>query len=355
MNNRTISTNEKLVLYGLVRYPLMNVRELSEKIDLKISTITAIKKRLCSRGFFTTVRVPNPATIGYELMTISFAEINPVDPGSVNDGVKKMAGDLKGVSYLLTTPGHVMALGINLNYTEATRNVEGFKSELKSMSTRSEQGTKHVFFPLATSQLNNYFDYSHILNQTYPDLGNMMGESDRPQETRPGSIDQLSPIEKKVLKGLVDFPDLPDSRIAEKIKTTRQVIAKLRKRFESEDVIRTLNVLNLDRLGFEILSMDHLILDPAASEGVRNKAVSKYLDTVPHIFTISNDMEMVSLNAYRRFSDYQSTLFKIKGDRSINSVLSEDIRSNLLSMDTLDCPINHSYEETISSVIGSVN
>jgi len=182
-----------------------------------------------------------------------------------------------------------------------------------------------------------------------------MGESDRPQETRPGSIDQLSPIEKKVLKGLVDFPDLPDSRIAEKIKTTRQVIAKLRKRFESEDVIRTLNVLNLDRLGFEILSMDHLILDPAASEGVRNKAVSKYLDTVPHIFTISNDMEMVSLNAYRRFSDYQSTLFKIKGDRSINSVLSEDIRSNLLSMDTLDCPINHSYEETISSVIGSVN
>ena len=44
--SKRLSTNEKKVLYGLVKYPLDNDRELALKLNFKMSTLTAIKNRL---------------------------------------------------------------------------------------------------------------------------------------------------------------------------------------------------------------------------------------------------------------------------------------------------------------------
>ena len=46
MTKFDLTKKEKQTLYGLVKYPDFSDRELSEKINLNISTITAIKGRL---------------------------------------------------------------------------------------------------------------------------------------------------------------------------------------------------------------------------------------------------------------------------------------------------------------------
>jgi len=47
-----LSENEKTILYNLIKYPLFNNRELSEKLGFKLSTVTACKRRLKEKGFF---------------------------------------------------------------------------------------------------------------------------------------------------------------------------------------------------------------------------------------------------------------------------------------------------------------
>ena len=72
-----LNKNEKLVLYGLVKYPLFNDRELAEKIKLKMTTVTAIKNRLKKNGYYYTVRIPVLQNLGCELLMASLLSFNP--------------------------------------------------------------------------------------------------------------------------------------------------------------------------------------------------------------------------------------------------------------------------------------
>ena len=61
---KDLSPNEKAVFHALVKYTSLNDRELSEQVAVKLSTVTAIKNRLKSRGYFMTVRVPQLQRLG---------------------------------------------------------------------------------------------------------------------------------------------------------------------------------------------------------------------------------------------------------------------------------------------------
>jgi len=78
MSRNELSNNEKLVLYGLTRYPLDNDRQLSEKVNLKMSTITAIKNRLKTRNYYFTARIPMLNDLGCELVNIIYGRIYPM-------------------------------------------------------------------------------------------------------------------------------------------------------------------------------------------------------------------------------------------------------------------------------------
>ena len=67
---RGLLRSEKLVLYGLVKYPLLNDRELAEQLDMKMSTLTAINNQLKENDMFYSVSVPDFSMLGNELMII---------------------------------------------------------------------------------------------------------------------------------------------------------------------------------------------------------------------------------------------------------------------------------------------
>ena len=72
-----LSDNEKKTLLGLVKFPTLNDRQLSEKIEIKMSTVTAIKNRLKDLGYFVSVRVPKLQNMGAEMLTIAHAHTDP--------------------------------------------------------------------------------------------------------------------------------------------------------------------------------------------------------------------------------------------------------------------------------------
>ena len=78
-----LSTNERVVLLGLIKFPDLNDRQITEKVGLKLSTFTAIKNRLKKNDYFQTVRHPNMSILGSELMFVLFANLS-VTPNEKN-------------------------------------------------------------------------------------------------------------------------------------------------------------------------------------------------------------------------------------------------------------------------------
>jgi len=66
----SLTEREKVVLWGFCRYPLLNDEELANKLDLKRSTLTAIKNRLKKKGWFSLSYVPNFHKLGCQFFSI---------------------------------------------------------------------------------------------------------------------------------------------------------------------------------------------------------------------------------------------------------------------------------------------
>jgi len=65
-----LTSKEKLVLHGLCVYPFFNDIELSEKLKLKRSTVTAIRNRLWKDGWFSIINLPNFYALGCESFSL---------------------------------------------------------------------------------------------------------------------------------------------------------------------------------------------------------------------------------------------------------------------------------------------
>jgi DNA-binding MarR family transcriptional regulator len=59
-----LTLNEKTVLWALTKWPTANDRQLAQSIDIKMSTITAIRNRLRRANLFKAVRIPLMGRLG---------------------------------------------------------------------------------------------------------------------------------------------------------------------------------------------------------------------------------------------------------------------------------------------------
>ncbi len=133
MASKALSEREQAALFGLVTNPLLNDRELSEKIDFKQSTLTAIKNRLKRRGYMTPKRIPHFAKLGCELLTISYGHLNPL----INvERIKKIQEHLPGDSnhqfFALAESSNALIFTVAKRFTDAKRAVEKIEHRFHS-------------------------------------------------------------------------------------------------------------------------------------------------------------------------------------------------------------------------------
>lgn len=69
-----LTEKEKLVFYGLVKYPEFSDQQLSEKLKEKRSTITSIKNKLLRKNFYKTKIIPDFSLLECELLCIAYGE-----------------------------------------------------------------------------------------------------------------------------------------------------------------------------------------------------------------------------------------------------------------------------------------
>ena len=80
MESLHLTEKEKLVLYGIVKYPKFTDKELSETLKLKHSTVTSIRHRLKESDYFRRLIIPRLQNMGCKMLVAIYTNFSPLIP-----------------------------------------------------------------------------------------------------------------------------------------------------------------------------------------------------------------------------------------------------------------------------------
>ena len=121
----SLTQNEKLVLYGLVRYPLLNNRELSDALELKLSTVTVIHRKLMQKGYVRTARIPLIQNFGCEMLAVTYSVFSSSMPLNTRLQISAdIAENYDEVFWAVSETTQGISIQLSKNYTEVKKNID---------------------------------------------------------------------------------------------------------------------------------------------------------------------------------------------------------------------------------------
>ncbi len=352
---KDLSPNEKLVFHALVRHTALNDRELSESVGVKLSTVTAIKNRLKSRGYFMTVRVPQLQHLGCELLSVNYAHLNAgVAPAKRLEVGRSLLSDFPEIYYLASDARAGFALSFNRNYSAAKQNTERFFRVYSESEFLLPEGYETVHFPFTQCKVSNFFDCASLLARDFgiEERGGSRPARDlsRERASSPSAL-ELSRIEKKVYRGLISNPDLHDSSVAKQIDVTRQTVTKMRKSFEALGLIRTVRIPNLQMLGYEVVSLLHQRYRPSQTLETRSPLEGPFYEKLPVVFRVAADVEAMEILAFHSFREQVEAMVSIARFNREQRFVAREPHAFVFDLKDLFPIKNHVYDRAVDRVL----
>jgi len=361
MEEVTLTPKERNTLYGLVRFPDLNDRALAEVLDEKMSTVTSIRRRLHDRGYFTKVRIPRFERLGCEIMCISHGSFKPVMPYG-NELLAKADETIPATYFGISNPYHFVMLGASRNFTDARETYDGYYRNDRFLKAVDERNLVFSFLSYPLTTVLNFFEFAPLLRNLFgitdkdnaPTDASVNGKARRridPSEPSAG-LDELSTTERKVLLGLVRFPELPDKALSDKIKVSRQVVSKMRRMLETEGYVRTAIIPDLAKLGMGMIIFTHYTLNPKTAGSFNEKSLIGTKEGLPSFFLCSGPFEFYSLSAFKSYQDFERVSERYYKLYTENKALLGSPIILPFSIEDLTFFRNHTYANILKNVLG---
>jgi len=324
-----LTANEKQVFYGISKWPESSDEELSSKINVKRSTVTAIRNKLERGGFYEKINIPNLGKLGCELIVARYGDFNPLTPWSKR---KRQASREPELFYRISTDTSRISLVTAKDFTEIKRYLETAAHRHGSHGYLTKTGVKHVYYPLALSSIPLFFDFPPILNKHF-NLG-FKEETKVFLETKKPEQEELSETEKHVLYMLVKHPTLKDKEIAKKLLITRQTVNNTRSKLVERELIKTTVFPDLAKLGFEIIAFAHIEINkkiPLNDEfrETREKVLEEIIKEGSHYVISSGDMDDILLSTFKNYTDLEKTYSNIINAYTKNNFIDDEEDVNI--------------------------
>jgi len=302
VNQTPLNKNEKKVLYGICKHPTITDSELSEILQMKLSTLTSIKRRLAAQDYYKACLFPFLNRLGCELLAVIYMQYNPVIPLKQRIDITKQTIEVFDEIFYSVGEGEKgFSVSLSQNYTNIGRINEIRTETFGKLGLLEKEYPREVIFPFETSHILQFFDFSSFLQALF-DLGEVKKTKTNPALFCDNTLAKLTSKEKKVYTALVENPTIPTQQIGELVNLSRHTVARMKKKFFKEGLLKMLILPNLKKLGVEILAFYHISFNP-------NKAPSAHqlscLNSPETIFFGSRRFEAVILSAYRTYQDYK--------------------------------------------------
>ncbi len=272
----SLTDKEKIVLWGLCRWPLLNDEELSGKLELKRSTLTAIKNRLRGKSWFSLKYIPNFAKLGCEF----FGVFDGKSGGKIRklnlDSLKKMP------EVVLSNYRDEKFFGVFVSdkYVVFRKFLERFEEENKE-ALRLGFNENSFFYDLEDFELR---DFSEIVNSLFGlrrkekakvyDFKNMASKGVSSAQVTSVGVDKgnsLNVNERRVLHAMIRNPEMSSTEIAKKVWVSKPTVIKVRNKLLEEGFVYALVVPDFRKMGLEYFGRFCYEFDSDLSEDVKKK------------------------------------------------------------------------------------
>jgi len=349
MSKVRLTPKEKKTLHGLIKFPTLNDRELAQKVGLKLSTVTAIRRRLRNEDYFHTVRVPMLQKLGCEMMNIGYSGFRQRgNKGQVKQmNIDKLnMYDTVFLSYYTSEQG--LFLSASENYTEVRKNLDEMQEHFAKHKTLDEIGWTYTLFPFEISKLLNYFDFSTLLEKLFDIKSKKTSKITIKFEDRDEV--KLSKKEKLVFFGLCKYPEMPDNMISKKVGVSRQAVSVMGKRFIRDDIMRVLRVPNLNKLGYEIMVYAKTQFNPDSKLADRAEGVKYMMNEMPQFFMMSGNYENVLLAAFQNYEEYNHFRNEVLAFYEGHNYIRGEPHIRLFSISDMNVLKDHVYTDILARI-----
>ncbi|MBU3902376.1 MAG: hypothetical protein KKE04_03295 [Candidatus Thermoplasmatota archaeon] len=350
MSHNELSKNECLTLYGLIKYSLLNDKEIAEKVGVKHSTFTAIKVRLRKENYYYPVRMPYLQVFDYEMLAVTYAKFLGNLPLEERLQLSKKI-QKKYPEVVWAVSSHTQAISIQMvkNYTYIKKWNEDIERIYSKHGLLGDEGVTSIMFPFKLTDINRFFDFSSLLEKNF---GLGIHKHERFFGDKKLWKTNLSNIEKRVYYGLICHPELSDKELAQKIFVSRPTIAKIKKRFEGK-LLRTVRIVNLEKMCFQMLVFIHLKFKPGvANKNIKNGFIKSFTNSMQPVLLILGTTDCVMLIPFKDFDEYTKAMSTAVENYKKYGILKSIPNTLLFSFSELKEIRKHIYASVVKKALG---
>ncbi len=311
-SDKLLNINEKSVLYGLVKFPTKNDKQISSILKMKESTFTSIKNRLFQHKMFKNYYIPMLNRLGCEILAIIFSNFNPIIP--LKERVSITSEKIEVTEEIFLSIGELekgFSLSINQDYTTFSQTNEIRTKIFGNLGLFEEYFPHEIIFPFQISTIRNFFNCSHALEDLFmkDKIHKKILEIKEQfhfhhKWFRDPTELALNKKERRVLVALIKNPDATMEQIGldESVNVSRHTVAKMKKKFIDEGIIKKIVVPDLKKIGFKLLVFYYLNFSP---KNPPNEEDLKIIDSPSTLFYINRKFSAVLISVYPDYAEYK--------------------------------------------------
>lgn len=255
----TLTDKEKIVLWGLCRYPLLNDEELAKKLDLKRSTFTAIKNRIKGKKWFSLIYLPNFYKLGCQFFSIFEGNLSKsAKVKTLNLSLVKEAPEVILNNY---QDDRFFGVFVSDRYVSFKKFLETFIEDNKDIFRMGVRESS-FFYGLDSVELR---DMSNMINSLF-NLG-MKEKSAVYTFEKEGK--GLNINEKRVLLTMIKNSEMSSAEISKKVWISKPTVIKIRKKLLGEGYVYPFIFPDFKKLGFPYIARFSFEFDSELPKEVR--------------------------------------------------------------------------------------
>jgi DNA-binding MarR family transcriptional regulator len=329
-----LTKKEKLMLYGLVKYPELPDKQLSEKLGLKHSTVTSIRHRLKEGEYLRKLIIPKLQSMGCEMLVVIYTHFSPLIP--LLERIEITGKTIEVFDEIFLSVGEQdkgFSLSLSKDYATIGKINDIRTQTFGGRGLLEEEYPNTVVFPFEISKIYRFFDYAPLLIKCF-NLG--LEEDSELAYIDFGSKEHISfsDTEKNAYCMLVSYPELSDSAIGGELGVSRHTISRFRRKFAENNLMTKIILPNFVKLGFEILAFYHILFDPRNPPNMENNEAASLM-TDSAVFFASRRFEAVIISIYKNYDDYKSDMMRIMQVLKENQWIAEDPITRTYSLSSM--------------------
>jgi DNA-binding MarR family transcriptional regulator len=303
-NPRELSLNEKLVLYGLVRFPEEHSSRIAKHLGIPQPTFSNIQRRLKQEKYYSLVGLPDLQALGIDIIAMMYGSYNPVSTDKDRRDLElALRQRFPEIFFMVSGVHNLLIFLASKDYSDLNQVLETIEKAYLDRGIMDKNAFSKALLPLQNSFMARWFDYSNPLYSKF----NL-------KETGVPPPSKMSPVVKKtnttlkmhqndlrVLMYLLEHPEASDVKMAKDLDLSRTTVAKAKSELISNGYFKRCVTPDLKRIGFEVFVFSDVGFKADTTFQQRLGSTEWLLDKLPIVVSLISNKQAVTLYAFETF------------------------------------------------------